>query len=836
MNKAIINEQKKLLKEIIKIQRKIEKIYSFGDYKEKLKEVNLLCSELQEVVWTDGWLYPYCIQAEAFLVMGEIYEEKKLYDLAIQYFQSCTDLIEKRCLKQAAVRIYMRACISLAQCYKEKHSSLDIIKKYQQAARNCLELAGISQKRLGTDEIERYEYCSDELQDDRVNELFWTFYHRCSDEKIDTYGQRQTVARDEMDELIEDLREMGKLNVGLSKDGQTVDTKKQCTYGTLIGLCIGKFFLKQEIASIQTQQVEEEQKKALKACWYDYLKRNGEEPRSLPEIPGIPSLSLVLSIWRYVLEKDGNNTIAMGNIALCFLYMDIYYQKRKETGTFLEACREWAERIACSMKIQPSDKGNDFASIYGEPVLQQILEREADNIFALNLKAILKAGQKYDSTEEYYPALRQAALKKRFFRIKELYKKWPEGRDWELLKNLLTDLTILYREIIWFMDLAAINLEDEDWKDLVVCHYTRLPVLSKLINKSDTSKMRLQNVHHLNDPKEGIPFLDALKIGLKRASGVQGGLMQEVLKNYEPEKNGGVRNSVYMGSYSGRLDQLNMWVQYGDSGKGCNLRIQANETFDSRFKIALAENSVRGYVDTIETTHSYQFADNKYPLYMVTYLPDYIASTEDITLLQKYAAERARIEKDYYEAKCNKSEAGKGDEKLSYFREEARWWTKQQEILEALPGFLERISHRLKVIDSGYAGMAEQAMSAYDSDQMPPYVRDMEDEIINTIMVMLDLVRFLFKSDDYKDEREYRVLQYSSRPQYDDSEKEIPKLYIEMEKKVAYQGICFGPLVQNCDSLAAYALNIKREDADGHPLLENGNYKLEISKSRIHYR
>ena len=35
-------------------------------------------------------------------------------------------------------------------------------------------------------------------------------------------------------------------------------------------------------------------------------------------------------------------------------------------------------------------------------------------------------------------------------------------------------------------------------------------------------------------------------------------------------------------------------------------------------------------------------------------------------------------------------------------------------------------------------------------------------ELCNTIMVILDLVRFLIKSDYYSDEREYRIIQYSS--------------------------------------------------------------------------
>ena len=106
-------------------------------------------------------------------------------------------------------------------------------------------------------------------------------------------------------------------------------------------------------------------------------------------------------------------------------------------------------------------------------------------------------------------------------------------------------------------------------------------------------------------------------------------------------------------------------------------------------------------------------------------------------------------------------------------------------------------------------------------------------ELCNTIMVILDLVRFLIKSDYYSDEREYRIIQYSSEPEYDDTDDGIPKLYIQMEKELAYKEICFGPLVQNYDSLAAYVLNIRKAGEEG---AARKTWGLNVRKSDINFR
>ncbi len=861
---AIVNELRKKLKTMIEYKKDIEQSYDFSDYKEKLKDVTQLCSSLQNITWTDQQIYPYCIQAEALLILGTIYEEKHLYDQAIPYFENCIDLIEKRFLEQFISKIYILALTFLAKCFKEKHCPITKIEIPLEKAKNFLEtIVSENDPSKTLSGFHGYKYVLNELNQDFSNISFF-LYHQYIDCKIDTFGQERAIEKD-VEKILNSLGKMSKLdNSEQTFEGipfkHNEDTRY--IYPTMLGLCINELLLKREIACVirgKSADTNDDLLNVLKNYVKSYLdkKDDKESFAHFPDLPNIPSFGTAMSIWFYILKKDERNTISLGNIALYLFYLsgccrmqtDASSSNHGTTSGLIENCKDFIEKLFdlkllyskefdfSSVKSYDLNNLYEFFDIKEAEVIDKILEIEATNIFALNLNAILwerkmlcKKSEDCENITEYYPVLRQAALKKRFFLISRKLDEYFQKRISEnstassdteknefpkLKKHLLTYLTIFSREIIRFMNFAAINLEDSEWSDLIVCHYTRMAVLPKLINKSGNTKIRLHNVHHLNDPMEGITFMDALNVQMKELhqdSGDKQNLLQKILDNYTPERNGGIRNSVYMGSYSEQMDQLNMWTQYGEQGHGCNLRIDAKKTFDSCFKTSLGENTIIGYSSADETTHSYQFEDDKYPLYMVLYLPDDFESMENLEILQKYTAGRAKLEKDC--KACRK----KG---------EARWWKKQSELLDEFPIFLEHISMLLKEIDNTYTQIVNGRLS--DSPAL-------KNEITNTVMVMLDLVRFLCKSDSYKDEREFRVLQYSSHPRYDETDQKVPLLYIEMNKKIVYQGICFGPLVQDCDSQAAYVLNIKKEDTEGHPFMEEPNYDLEIVKSKIHYR
>ena len=177
--------------------------------------------------------------------------------------------------------------------------------------------------------------------------------------------------------------------------------------------------------------------------------------------------------------------------------------------------------------------------------------------------------------------------------------------------------------------------------------------------------MRIQNVHHLNDTLEGVLFVNLLKESLQETGESGESVVQKLLELYGSDKNGTVRNSVYMGSFTSRLDQLNMWMRYGDGGKGCFMQVDAAASFDNRAKISLAGLS------NDESYYSYKMEDIKYPLYMVVYLPFHRVG--ELDRLKEEAESRAVADK-----------------------QESVWWKKQAELIGKLAELRECVIYTLK--------------------------------------------------------------------------------------------------------------------------------------------
>lgn len=231
---------------------------------------------------------------------------------------------------------------------------------------------------------------------------------------------------------------------------------------------------------------------------------------------------------------------------------------------------------------------------------------------------------------------------------------------------------------------------------------------------------------------------------------------------------------------------MNMWAQYGDGGKGCSLQIDAAKSFDNRARISLDGLSAD------ESEYSYKMEDTQYPLYMVLYLPP--RGTEELEAVREYTMNRAVTS-----------------------RQEGEWWNGQAKMVAKLIELRGWVEKTITQIDKDFGEMIQGCDEALR--------RRAKRDLCNIIMVILDLVRFLIKSDYYRDEREYRIIQYSSDPEYDDTGEGIPKLYIPVEKELKYEKICFGPLVQNFDSQAAYVLNIKKNKEAEEP---RKTWKLEV--------
>ena len=97
----------------------------------------------------------------------------------------------------------------------------------------------------------------------------------------------------------------------------------------------------------------------------------------------------------------------------------------------------------------------------------------------------------------------------------------------------------------------------------------------------------------------------------------------------------------------------------------------------------------------------------------------------------------------------------------------------------------------------------------------------------------MDLVRFLVKDDSYKDEREYRIIQYSHTPKCEESVDGIPKLYIDIDRDLKYTSVCFGPLNNSFASDAAYIINLRKKVTDKP---DGESWGIEVCQSDIPYR
>ena len=723
-------------------------------YNKKWSDARRLSAKILDNSWNESEDILELYKAQALCYLGVACTEKGVYDEAVTNLNKARNLIEKQSAQYILPECYVRTCMKLAKCYMEKHSPSWIIDDCLNCARDVIREADDRQKRFSMFSLEL------KLQEAVA--------------RMDAYGQNAAPRVLEAMSLLMEAEHLMEQIFREAEPGELdAEWKKnmECTLLTTKADYYKKIYFK---------LCDEDLYQEIKGQLNDYFPENHVSGRTADEAY-VKQICFEKAIHYFakVVEIDLENTMGLSNIA-AMLY-DFKERKGDEQYLF-DILKGNYVRYNTLPKTSVQDVINYF--------LDQTLEIEHRNMFALNIKAVLTEESRMSSTINHYQALRQSSLKQRFKSLEEKI----GGICPEKLRNIMINLIILHSKVSEFLDAAIIDFSDEEWKNLEVGHYTRLEVLPKLINKDTSSRMRIQNVHHLNDTLEGVLFVDILREVLEEDQGAQESVVKNLLELYGSEKNGTVRNSVYMGSFTSRLDQLNMWVRYGDGGKGCFMQVDAAASFDNCAKISLAGLS------NDESFYPYKMEDIKYPLYMVVYLPH--QGARDLERLKEDAENKAASDK-----------------------QDGAWWKRQAKLIGKLADLRDCVVYILQKIELDF-------QEIYKNITPDKRYRGMR-ELCNTIMAILDLVRFLIKSDYYNDEREYRIIQYSSNPEYDNVEEGIPKLFIPLQKELVYKKICFGPLVQNFDSQAAYLLNIKREREAGK---RPETWKLEVCKSEINYR
>lgn len=593
------------------------------------------------------------------------------------------------------------------------------------------------------------------------------------------------------------------------------------------------------------------------------------------------------SIFAFHIHSNYKNTICLGNMAVLlsdysrsipdkmdvskdknFIIQVINNQRQNFMG---QTNSEHEDEFSSIINIVNKNQENVVSQIIVK-LLKIIYETESNNMFALNIDAeqinffmSQSVPPQYDS----YPVLRQSALKKRFIKMDSYVQKYiiagreryPNGTlaQWseadEQYKQLKVDFIILYTRIVEYMNKAIVDVKSDAWKDRMVSHYTKSETVPLLIDKKGKSRLRLYNVNHLNDPLEGVLFMRQLENKTDLMGGGKDGLVEGVFRLCEPEEMGKIRSSVYMASFSGRMDQLNMWSRYGNDGRGCSLQLAASKSFDVSTRVPLGDFSNEN------TSNDYKLEDTRYPLYRVLYLPKEVI--EENTYLydcnlcagkfSDFLQKEASLQKILIEQRNSQDSICGGNienpnqslgsllsaqvcycqlrSKAELDSIEQEWWAHQAELLREFIRLKEDTAKILIQLEEDFKHVDDLLTKASDSaDNILEARNGLKREVSNTIMVILDLVRFLFKSDYYRDEREYRIIQYSADPEQD--ERPVPRLYVNMEKQLYYKKICFGPKVSNLASDEAYLLNIRRPD----PEEKSKRWDLEVCSSEIPYR
>lgn len=775
-----------------------------GWKEEDWKNIQAICREIERMCWEDDIEFLKHCQAEAFCKIGILYVEKGNFDCACEMLEKAAGIMEENCFQYVLPKYYIWTYIYLARAYTEKHCNDTKIEGYCEKAGAVL--TGMSEYKSGSFSDRKVEWSPMVAGCLKVELMhIWIIT------KSNAYRREKNVHI---------LTENKKIKKYLGEVWDEIQKLEQS--------CTPDEAEKEDADKWKKLWVRKQKDTywASKGIYYKWLYFTCKDSK----YPLDRDACFRTAVRAFVdgVKADRGNTISAGNIAA------LLYNYETEIYTVPEHVedKKFLVKILDSIKeeLEITEELNSVDE-YIEFFLEMVFRADRNNMFALNLKAICEEQSNRNETYPYL-TLRQSALKKRFDKM-DAQLPSNEIDHTDKLRGIKTCIINLHAEVAQYMS-EAVYPRDK-FKGFIVGHYTKTSVLPRLLNWEGNSRLRIRNVKHLNDPSEGALFMGYINQKIMSSVSAEAGkgsnsLIRNLLQIYEYKRREewNQKSSVYMGSFTSRIDQLNMWSRYGDAGKGCCICINADESFDESTAVPLAEISME------EDNYRYKLEDNQYPLYMVLYLP---GNTEiDLKTVEKYASKRKEAEKVKRESLEglqleNKDVAQKTDvaaKERKRCAEEENWWDAQAKLTVKFGELIEKSSFILEQIQKEYQSFVSEMK---DTKMTGKNWAILEEEIINTLMMILDQVRFLVKDDSYRDEREYRVIQYSYEPEYEGGE-DIPKLYVNIEKDLKYKTVVFGPLTQNYASDSAYVLNMRKktpEKTDGKSL------GLDVYKSDIPY-
>lgn len=327
---------------------------------------------------------------------------------------------------------------------------------------------------------------------------------------------------------------------------------------------------------------------------------------------------------------------------------------------------------------------------------------------------------------------------------------------------LLVALFRLYEQIIRIKDLCrfAPKTDNSGKEFLIPVHYTKLNTLKLLVGDGPTApgKLRLWNTVYMNDSFEGECFIELMELAGQKCAepDEQDGAVRERMKRYFPylgrqhsrnDPLAPINKNIYVTSFSEQINDIYMWVPYGDDAKGCAITF-SDDFFD-----------IRKSRDKMTDVSSY--SDMDYPLYKIQYLDE---SCLDL------------LRDGKYDQICQHDGSGRNILRIL-------------EIMETIWETIYDLERRM-----GKSGILDpKADSAADGLKET-------DLIQNFVAGCLNEVRFLIKDSEYAHEGEIRMFHYSYEPKIDTRNFAVPRLYVDVERRIQIKEVKLGSKISEAEA------------------------------------
>ena len=781
---------------------------NFPKYSQKWQRLQKLGKEIGEMQNFCNQEKLYCEQVKALFFVGSIHMKHIDYDVAAKKLSAAKTLADTRNLQFILPGYYILTCICLMRSYTEKlHAIKDVKDCYETAKavlegtlatdyRELCEIPGTNEQRLYSLKTIKAQLAVElDLQYAIMNNMFLEW------EQSSNSIEEQACRREDVNDIFAQISK--RLN----------QIEWRCRTGRKKKIYWIRKWLQMEKATFWST-------KGLyhKYCYY------GENGIKAEEyfIEAIKSFSEGY-------KTDQKNTICMGHVIA--LLEDCTPEQWEKVKNNLYAARcQW----------YPSDEGIEFEKkMMISKLREDVYKADKNNILVRYMemrerieKRKNRNGQNQDiKNRNSYPylAVQYQALWQYFEAMdKELQKQIaiydiPEA-EWPDLSDIKAGILSLYHEAAQYIDDAMYNFEknrvnadDENCgdrgfsDDLVLGHYTKEKILHLIIGSDGNAPLEIRNVRHLNDPSEGTLLLKYINDNeRKRKHKKKIGSVNLIEKvTGESRIEGNEKCAVYMGSFTGRTDHLSMWSRYGDAGKGVCFCINAKESFDTI-------RPTRGMPMIKDVGCQYTIEATRYPLYMVLYVP---RDPDNVKLkrFMKYAEARAEAA----QVKFSKGGMDGNDEMDNGYQFNAMWWWGQAALAGKFLNFVQESSNEIASI--------QKKINKIERKWKGGSLDVLWDIVYETIMIVLDQVRFLVKDHCYRGEREFRVIQYSESPETKRVGDEMDVLYVKMKKNLCYEGVKYGPCVENYPSMSSYVLNMRQNNKN------DGDRRLKAMKSKIPY-